>query len=114
MLQGVQTVTNISCQKVIFPSLYYNLTKTQLNDICLLGGQCLSPRPDIVIFRYEVSDIDLSMARLQLIDIVSRAQYRQNAFLLKKKIKSFKFMEKRPNLGVIFVHKPNKIQFINK
>ena len=45
-----------------------------------------------------VSDIDISMARLQLINIVSRAQYRQNVFLLRKKIKSFKFMEKRPNL----------------
>jgi hypothetical protein len=51
---------------------------------------------DIAIFRYEVSDIDLSMARLQLIDVVSRDQYRQNAFLLKKKIKSFKFVRKDP------------------
>ena len=37
-------------------------------------------RTDMVIFRYEVSDIDLSMARLQLIVIVSWAPYRSNVF----------------------------------
>ena len=31
-----------------------------------------------------------------------------------EKIKSLKLVEKRPNLCVIFVHKTNKIQFINK
>ena len=36
MLQGLLTVTNISFQKVIFPSFCYNLTNSQLNDICLL------------------------------------------------------------------------------
>ena len=42
-----------------------------------------------VIFRYEVSDIALSMVRLQRAGIVSRAPYRQNAFLLKKSNETF-------------------------
>ena len=50
--------------------------------------------PDMVIFRYKVSDIDLSMARLQLIGIISRAPYRQNAFMHKKKNRTLKFLEK--------------------
>ena len=49
--------------------------------------------PDMVIFQYEVSDIDLSMARLQLIGIVSRAPYRQNAFMHQKKNRTLKFLQ---------------------
>ena len=43
--------------------------------------------PDIVTFRYEVSDIALNMARLQLIGIVSRPQCHEYVFCFKKNSK---------------------------
>ena len=55
--------------------------------------------------------MDLSMARLQLIGIVSRAPYRQNAFCFKGKNKTLKFLEK--TLQSLSVNHTKYILFTN-